>query len=45
METEAEGDLNKNGYDHIKRWTNIEGYDEIVRRAQDQERWRVMTAN
>ena len=24
--------------DDIKRWTNIEGYDEIVRRAQDQER-------
>ena len=31
--------------DDIKRWTNIVGYDEIVRRAQDQERWSIMTAN
>ena len=31
--------------DDIKRWTDIEGYNEIARRAQDQERWRVMTAN
>ena len=28
--------------DDKKKWINIEGYDEIVRRAQDQERWRIM---
>ena len=31
--------------DNIKDWTKIPQYDELIRRAQDRKKWRIMTAN
>ena len=31
--------------DNIKEWTKIPQYNELIRRAQDRKKWRIMTAN